>query len=111
MAGTDLLVEVTDDTFAEEIEQHEGLALIDLWATWCGPCQMIAPVVAQLAEEYQGKLKVAKLDVDNNMRTPTQYGVQSIPTLLLFKDGSLVDKVVGAVPKQHVVEKIEQHLG
>jgi thioredoxin 1 len=110
MAGTDLLVEVTDETFSDEIEQHQGLALIDLWAIWCGPCQMIAPIVAQIAEDYQGKVKVAKLDVDQNQRTPMQFGVQSIPTLLLFKDGSLVDKVVGAVPKQHVVDRIEQHL-
>lgn len=111
MAGTNLLLSVTDDTFAQEIEQHQGLALVDFWATWCGPCQVIAPVVAQLAEEYEGKLKVAKLDVDTNPKTPMQFNVRSIPSILLFKDGSLVETVVGAVPKTYLVEKLDQHLG
>ncbi len=110
MAGTDLLVEVTDDNFGQEIGQHDGLALVDMWATWCGPCQRVAPVVAQLAEDYEGKVKVAKMDVDHNQKTPMQFGVRSIPTLLLFKGGSLVDQVVGAVPKEALVQKIEQHL-
>lgn len=110
MAGTDLLVEVTDDSFGQEIEQHDGLALVDMWATWCGPCQRVAPVVAQLAEDYEGKVKVAKMDVDHNQKTPMEFGVRSIPTLLLFKGGSLVDQVVGAVPKEALVQKIEQHL-
>ncbi len=110
MAGTNLLLSVTDDTFAQEIEQHQGLALVDFWATWCGPCQVIAPVVAQLAEEYEGKLKVAKLDVDTNPKTPMQFNVRSIPSILLFKDGSLVETVVGAVPKAYLVEKLDQHL-
>jgi len=110
MAGTDLLVEVTDDNFGQEIGQHAGLALVDMWATWCGPCQRVAPVVAQLAEDYEGKVKVAKMDVDHNQKTPMEFGVRSIPTLLLFKGGSLVDQVVGAVPKEALVQKIEQHL-
>jgi len=110
MAGTDLLVEVTDDNFGQEIGQHDGLALVDMWATWCGPCQRVAPVVAQLAEDYEGKVKVAKMDVDHNQKTPMEFGVRSIPTLLLFKGGSLVDQVVGAVPKEALVQKIEQHL-
>jgi thioredoxin 1 len=104
-----LLLEVTDDTFAQEVEQHQGLTLVDFWATWCGPCHVIAPVVAQLAEEYEGRLKVAKLNVDNSPKTPMQFNVRSIPTLLLFKDGSLAETVVGAVPKQYLVERIEQH--
>ena len=110
MAGTDLLVEVTDDNFGQGIGQHAGLALVDMWATWCGPCQRVAPVVAQLAEDYEGKVKVAKMDVDHNQKTPMEFGVRSIPTLLLFKGGSLVDQVVGAVPKEALVQKIEQHL-
>ena len=110
MAGTDLLVEVTDDNFGQEIGQHDGLALVDMWATWCGPCQRVAPVVEQLAEDYEGKVKVAKMDVDHNQKTPMEFGVRSIPTLLLFKGGSLVDQVVGAVPKEALVQKIEQHL-
>jgi thioredoxin 1 len=104
-------VVVTDADFGEEIEQHEGLALVDFWATWCGPCQIIAPVVEQLAEEYEGKLKVAKLDVDSNQQTAFKFGVRSIPSILLFKGGEHVDTVVGAVPKAYLVEKVEQHLG
>lgn len=108
MAGT--LVQVSDDAFAQEIEQHDGLAMVDFWATWCGPCQIIAPVVAQLAEEYEGKLKVGKLDVDANQQTAMRFNVRSIPSVLFFKDGKHVDTVVGAVPKAHLVEKIEEHL-
>jgi thioredoxin len=108
MAGK--AVPVTDDGFAQEIEHHDGLAMVDFWATWCGPCQVIAPVVEQLATEYDGKLKVAKLDVDANQRTTMRYNVRSIPSVLLFKNGTLVETVVGAVPKPYLVEKIEKHL-
>jgi thioredoxin 1 len=101
---------VTDDLFADEIERHDGLALVDFWATWCGPCQVIAPVVEQLATEYDGKLKVVKLDVDANQKTTMRYNVRSIPSVLLFKNGALVETVVGAVPKPYLVEKIEKHL-
>ena len=101
---------VTDDVFADEIEHHDGLALVDFWATWCGPCQVIAPVVEQLATEYDGKLKVVKLDVDANQKTTMRYNVRSIPSVLLFKNGTLVETVVGAVPKPYLVEKIEKHL-
>lgn len=103
-------VAVTDSDFAQEIEQHDGLALVDFWATWCGPCHIIAPIVEQLATEYEGKLKVAKLDVDANQRTAMRFNVRSIPTLLLFKGGAHVDTVVGAVPKAYLVDKIEEHL-
>src|SRR5438552_18244836 len=84
---------VTDDTFESEIEKHQGLVVVDFWATWCGPCRMIAPVLEQLAEEYSGKLKVAKLDVDTNIRTSTRFNVRSIPTLLFFKNGNVVDQI------------------
>lgn len=110
MAETELLTQLTDDTFGAEIEQHTGLALVDFWATWCGPCQIIAPVVAQLAEEYEGRVKVGKLDVDANQQVAMRFNVRSIPSLLLFKDGELVETIVGAVPKQLLVEKLEQHL-
>jgi thioredoxin 1 len=108
MAGKAL--QVTDDVFAQEIEGHNGLALVDFWATWCGPCQVIAPVVEQLANEYDGKVKVTKLDVDANQRTTMRYGVRSIPSVLLFKNGTLVETVVGVQPKPYFVEKIEKHL-
>jgi len=110
MAGTDLLVEVGDNNFDQEIEQHQGVALVDFWAAWCGPCQMIAPAVAQLAQDYEGRVKVAKLDVDSNQRTAMKFNIRSIPSLLVFKDGSLVDTVVGMVPKEHLVNAVEKHL-
>ena len=103
-------VAVTDADFQQEIGEHDGLAIVDFWATWCGPCQIIAPVIEQLAEEYEGQLKVAKLDVDSNQQTAMQYGVRSIPSVLFFKGGKVVDTVVGAVPKALLVEKVEQHL-
>lgn len=103
-------VQVNDDVWAQEIDGHSGLALVDFWATWCGPCQMIAPVIEQLAEEYDGRVKVAKLDTDANQRTTVRYNVRSIPSVLLFKNGQLVETVVGAVPKPYLVEKIERHL-
>lgn len=109
--AVDNLVTVTDSAFAEEIGQHKGLAMVDFWATWCGPCQIIAPVIEQLAGEYEGKLKVAKLDVDTNQETAMKFNVRSIPSVLFFKDGEHVDTVVGAVPKAALVNKIEEHLG
>ena len=109
MAVADL-IHVTDDDFAQEIEQHQGVALVDFWATWCGPCQMVAPIVEQIAKEYDGKVKVAKLDVDENQRTTVRFNVRSIPAILIFKDGNHVETVVGAVPKAYLVEKLARHL-
>lgn len=100
-------LEVSDDTFEQEVLQSSMPVLVDFWAVWCGPCKAIAPVVEELAGEYEGKLKVMKLDVDDNPRTPTTYGVQSIPTLLLFKDGRPAERIVGAVPKKVLVDKIQ----
>ncbi len=105
------LVQLSDDVFDEEIGIHQGLALVDFWAAWCGPCQVIAPVIEQLAEEYDGQLKVGKVDVDANQSTAMRFNVRSIPSVLLFKNGQHVDTVIGAVPKAHLVEKIEAHLG
>ncbi|MGD8727951.1 MAG: thioredoxin [Gemmatimonadales bacterium] len=104
-------VVVTDADFEKEIMQHDGLTIVDFWATWCGPCQIVAPIVEQLAVEYEGKLKVAKLDVDSNGETAVKFGVRSIPSILFFKGGKHVDTVVGAVPKAYLEEKVEQHLG
>jgi len=111
MAENGLLVAVSDASFATEIEGAEGLAMVDFWAEWCGPCRMVAPVVEQLASDYEGKLKVGKLDVDENQQTAMRFNVRSIPSILFFKDGQHVDTVVGAVPKQMLERKIEEHLG
>ncbi|HEY9449856.1 MAG TPA: thioredoxin [Gemmatimonadaceae bacterium] len=100
---------VTDATFEQEIEKHDGLAVVDFWATWCGPCRLIGPILDQLASEYNGKAKVAKLDVDANQATSTRFNVRSIPTVLFFKDGKLVDTVIGAVPKAKLDSKFREH--
>jgi thioredoxin 1 len=100
---------VTDGTFEQEIVKHDGLAVVDFWAAWCGPCRMIAPILDQLASEFIGKAKVAKLDVDANQQTAMRYNVRSIPTVLFFKNGQLVDQVIGAVPKSKLESKFQEH--
>ena len=102
-------VAVSDTDFEQQIEKHQGLAVVDFWATWCAPCRMIAPLLDQLAHEYEGKAKVAKLDVDSNQQTAIRFNVRSIPAILFFKDGKLVDQVIGAVPKPHLEQKFKQH--
>jgi thioredoxin 1 len=104
-------VQVTDATFASEVEQAGGLTVVDFWATWCGPCLMVAPVLEQLANEYAGRAKVAKVDVDANQRTAMRFNIRSIPSILFFKNGQHVDTVVGAVPRTTLEAKIKQHLG
>lgn len=99
--------DVTDATFEQEVLRSTLPVLIDLWAPWCGPCKAIAPIVEELAGEYEGRLKVMKLDVDGNGSTLATYGVTSIPTLLLFKGGALVEQIKGAVPKQRIVDTIQ----
>jgi thioredoxin 1 len=100
---------VTDATFVAEIEEHKGLAVVDFWAAWCGPCRMIAPILDQLATEYNGKAKVAKVDVDTNQQTAMRFNVRSIPSILFFKDGKHVDTVVGAVQKAYLERKFAEH--
>ncbi len=102
-------IDVTDATFAGEIEKHSGLAVVDFWAPWCGPCRMVGPVLDELAGEYAGKAKVVKVDVDNNQSLAHKYGVRSIPLILFFKDGKVVDQVLGAVPKAQLAAKFQQH--
>ncbi len=99
-------IEITDDNY-EEILNSEKPVLVDFWAEWCGPCRMIGPIVEQLAGEYEGKAIIAKVDVDSNPNVSAKYGIRSIPTLLVFKNGEIVDKQVGAVPKNILVQKLE----
>jgi thioredoxin 1 len=101
---------VTDAAFASEVEQSSGLVLVDFWATWCGPCQVIAPILEQLAGQHAGKVKIAKLDVESNPQTTRRFNVRSIPSILFFRDGRHVDTVVGAVPKGTLDQRIQQHL-
>ncbi len=103
-------VTISDATFDEEAIQSELPVLVDFWATWCGPCRMIAPLLEEIATEYDGKLKVTKLDVDQNSGTAMQFGVQSIPTLILFKNGEPVDRIIGYMPKDRLINKIKPHL-
>jgi len=103
-------IEVTDATFEEEVLKSDLPVLVDFWAVWCGPCRMIHPIVEELAQEYDGKLKVTRLDVDKNNQTASQYRIMSIPSLLFFKDGEKIDQVIGAVPKQQLAEKVENLL-
>jgi thioredoxin len=111
MAASDVITEITDANFAEEIESGEGLYMVDFWATWCRPCLFIAPIVEELAQEYQEKgLRVGKLDVDTNQQTAVRFAVRSIPAVLFFKDGELVDQVVGAGPRNVFEDKVLQHL-
>ena len=104
------MLEVNDQNFESEILQSDIPALIDFWAPWCGPCRMIAPVVEELAQQYAGKVKGAKLNVDEAPETPTRYGVRGIPTVILFKGGQDVEKIVGAAPKARLEQMINRHL-
>lgn len=99
-------ITITDDNFETEVINSELPVLIDFWAAWCGPCKMIAPIVEELAVEYDGKVKIGKLDVDSNQQTAIKYGVRSIPTVLLLKNGEVKDTIIGAVPKTVFVEKL-----
>lgn len=103
-------MEFTDQNFSNEVLQSDKPVLVDFWAVWCGPCKMIAPFVEELAGEFEGKAKVGKLDVDNNQETAIKYGVRSIPTVLIFKGGNVVDTIIGAVPKVQLKQKLETAL-
>jgi thioredoxin 1 len=103
-------IHLTDDTFNSEVLKSDIPVIVDFWATWCAPCRMIAPIIEQFATEYEGKVKVCKLDVDNNQNVAMNYGIRSIPTVLIFKNGVVVDTIVGAVPKKVLKERLDNQL-
>ena len=106
-----MALEITDANFDAEVINSDKPVLIDFWAVWCGPCKLIAPVVEEVAKEYEGKFKVGKMDIDNNPNVAMKYGIRSIPTLLTFKDGKVVDQIVGAVPKNVITSKMDTFSG
>ncbi len=108
MAESGALLHVTDADFDQQILKSEVPALVDFWAAWCGPCRTVGPVVEELAGEYKDKVKVAKLNVDDNKQTPSKYGVKGIPTLMLFQNGQVVDQIVGAVPKNKIKDMLDK---
>ncbi len=103
-------VDVTDDTFETEVLDSRVLTVTDLWAEWCGPCKRLAPILDEISSEYPDRIKIAKLDVDSNPNTPMQFGVMGIPTLLVFKDGKLLETIVGYLPKERLLAKLLPHL-
>mgnify|MGYP000420294566 FL=1 len=108
--SSELIVHVTDASFEEEVLKAQGPVLVDYWAEWCGPCKMIAPILDEVAREYDGKLKVAKLNIDENQKTPAKYGIRGIPTLMLFKGGNVEATKVGALSKSQLTAFIDSNL-
>lgn len=105
------MLEFTDENWTKEVLEPKEAVLVDFWASWCGPCKMIAPVVEEIAKEYEGKIKVGKLNVDDNPNTASNFGIRSIPTLLIFKDGKVEEQIIGAQPKDAIKSKIDTVLG
>jgi len=110
MAGNGIF-EITDANFDQDVLKSDQRVLVDFWATWCGPCRALAPIVDELAREYQGKVKIVKMDVDHNSATPMRYGVRGIPTLLVFKGGQVQEQIVGYVPKETIQKALDKHVG
>jgi len=108
--ASDKVIQVNEGNFEDQVIKGKGLILVDFWAEWCGPCRMVAPILEDLAVEYEGQATVTKLNVDENQRIAARFGIRSIPTVLFFKDGSQVEQVIGAQPKSAFKAKIQQHL-
>ena len=103
-------IQVNDDNFQKEVLESEGLVLVDFWAPWCMPCRMLAPTIEEIAEEMEGKIKVCKMNVDESIKYPQQYGIMSIPTVMLFKNGQTVETMIGLQPKEEIIKTIQEHL-
>ena len=108
--SSELIVHVTDASFEEEVLKAQGPVLVDYWAEWCGPCKMIAPILDEIAKEYDGKLKITKLNIDQNETTPPKYGIRGIPTLMIFKDGNVVATKVGALAKSQLTAFVDSYI-
>jgi thioredoxin 1 len=108
--ASDKIVQITDQDFDEQVIKGNGLILVDFWAEWCGPCRMIAPILDELAGEYEGQVTIAKLNVDENREAAARFGIRSIPTILFFKNGAQVEQIIGALSKSALKAKVQQHL-
>jgi len=103
-------IQVNDDNFQKEVLESDGLVLVDFWAPWCMPCRMLAPTIEEIANEMEGKVKVCKMNVDESIKYPQQYGIMSIPTVMLFKNGQTVETMIGLQPKEEILKTIQEHL-
>ncbi len=106
-----MVKELTDNDFHQEVEKSELPYVVDFWAIWCAPCSLVSPIMEELASEYDGKIKVGKINVDNEIKTANEFGIQNIPTIIIFQRGKEVERIIGAVPKEHIVKKLKKYIG